>query len=839
MDGNAFVVPPRLRARRRRVPGDARDTTAIDASAAPPSSSSFHFFTQAGYTRFSESGGAPEATLYWDEEQRRATCLALSSTPAPAVAKQPLAENASAENADNASASSGAATAPRAKETVATKAQTPLKSPAVLQATTASAAAVAASTRAVAPAAGLPHARKHLTQIMLEKKFDGKMRVRVENTCRRLSALTILQHELYMQLLQKRIHAQRCGLPAILALSADELTQLQALEPIVKEEQALFCHAFETITKSDGAAVLAQSNVPAFADTWYEKMMMRCRNDVFQMYPRYFEPCLKIGTQTLSTLPGEISVMKHVKEVFSYGSCPTFDEAWFETGSKMAIVEGDSGAGESFLFRNAISADIHAEMLMKKFDCDVAMSSSTLLALFDIEKQKSSSLHRQWVIPIKNRVFVNAKGSSKKHVYFDKPLPAEVVGAREKMSSAGRAHILSTFQAKAMDANKGVLQITRDSSVIQGKVAYHVWELDGRRILVRFTTHALLASMKKGGEEAQSSSGPPESKIRPVSVFVKPDYKYLGVEEEITPSEKRRFWLHSWLRGSSTVLIGRLNPESSVVETWETHSLASLVYGRDGYHSPEWFEPTEHFQLVNEIVAATCSVPVGNYMLRSPSSDSRTGDVELLMAASGGSGSDANNAGESVNGECTRIDLFQFIGGKRVSSDVYEYVLPKWTYVPGRIPYSFRTGTYCLPFFLDGICPTIAAGDEGGCDAVHLRPSRSSNFYWQFEDYSKIVKIAKNVELPLAKGKFQPHWIKPKFPLCQDARSVDPSNPHAPVRCPKPKGECLLPHLTIHEVAERIADKVIHDERAKRKRFKQKNRDQRNGIDRSAGWQTR
>ncbi|KAF1317997.1 Fact complex subunit, partial [Globisporangium splendens] len=769
MDGNAFVVPPRLRARKRKAPVDTRDATTEEPHVAPSSS---HFFTQAGYARFSEYGGTPEAALYWDEEQRRAACLTLSSTPT-AAAKQALRKTPNVGSVDTASAGSGVVSAPSAKETAAAKVPTPQKPPPMLQAATASAAAVAASTRAATPATRPPHTLKHLTQILLEKKFDGKMRVRVENTCRRLSALTIPQHELYMHLLQKRIHAQRCGLPAILALTADEVAQWQVLEPSVKEEQASFCHDFESITKSDRAAVLAQSKVPAFADTW--------------MYPRYFEPCLKIGTQTSSTLPGEVGVMKHVKEVFSFGSCPTFDEAWLENETKMPIAEGDSDAGEFFLSRNAISADIHAEKLMEKFDCDMAMSSSTLLALFDIEKQKSSTLHRQWIIPIKSRVFVNAKGSSKKHVYFDKPLPAEVVGAREKMSSAGRAHILSTLRAKAMDANEGVSQTPRDSSAAQGKVAYHVWELGGRRILVRFTVHALLASMKKGGDEAQSSSVPPENKSRPVSVFVKPDYKYLGVEEQITPSERRRFWLHSWLRGSSTVLIGRLNPESSVVETWETHSLASLVYGRDGYHSPEWFEPTEHFQFVNEIFAATCSVPVGNYLLRSPSSDSKTGDVELLMAASGGGGSDSNIADESVNGEGTRIDLFQFIGGKRVSSGDYEYVLPKWTYVPGRIPYTFRTGTYCLPFFLDGVCPTLAAGDTGGCDAVHLRPSRSSNLYWQFEDYSKIVKIVKSVELPLAK------------------------------------------------VAERIADKVVHDERAKRKRFKKKNRDQRNGIDRSAG----
>lgn len=54
-------------------------------------------------------------------------------------------------------------------------------------------------------------------------------------------------------------------------------------------------------------------------------------------------------------------------------------------------------------------------------------------------------LHK-WIIPIKSRVFVKEKGAAKKHVYFDKPLPTESVGAREKMSNAGRARIFSAFQ---------------------------------------------------------------------------------------------------------------------------------------------------------------------------------------------------------------------------------------------------------------------------------------------------------------------------------------------------------------------------------------------------------
>lgn len=81
-----------------------------------------------------------------------------------------------------------------------------------------------------------------------------------------------------------------------------------------------------------------------------------------------------------------------------------------------------------------------------------------------------------------------------------------------------------------------------------------------------------------------------QAKSHPLSVFVKPDCRFLGIDEQITASEKRRFWLHAWLRGGSVLLIGHLNPRSLTIESWEKHSLASLVYGCDASHAPEWFE---------------------------------------------------------------------------------------------------------------------------------------------------------------------------------------------------------------------------------------------------------
>lgn len=125
----------------------------------------------------------------------------------------------------------------------------------------------------------------------------------------------------------------------------------------------------------------------------YEKMLTHCRNDVFQMYSRYFEPSLHIATRgDMATSTGsDLCVMKHVKEVFSHGACVTVHGERFFNGMQVSTTEdwhvGASPESAS-LVRHAISADVHAEKLMEKFDCDVAIASSTLVRLFDVERQQ-------------------------------------------------------------------------------------------------------------------------------------------------------------------------------------------------------------------------------------------------------------------------------------------------------------------------------------------------------------------------------------------------------------------------------------------------------------------
>jgi hypothetical protein len=78
--------------------------------------------------------------------------------------------------------------------------------------------------------------------------------------------------------------------------------------------------------------------------------------------------------------------VKHVKEVLRIGTAAMIDANQLAPGMRIGGLGEDTASrqGNSLTVRReAISADPHAEGLMLKYDCDIAVSSSTLLALFD------------------------------------------------------------------------------------------------------------------------------------------------------------------------------------------------------------------------------------------------------------------------------------------------------------------------------------------------------------------------------------------------------------------------------------------------------------------------
>jgi hypothetical protein len=81
--------------------------------------------------------------------------------------------------------------------------------------------------------------------------------------------------------------------------------------------------------------------------------------------------------------------MEHVQEVASHGPRVILNDAMLKQNlSVESLIDEDVASVAAW---SAISADPTAEKLMEEHDCDVAMTSSTLLAIFDTSVDEDTS----------------------------------------------------------------------------------------------------------------------------------------------------------------------------------------------------------------------------------------------------------------------------------------------------------------------------------------------------------------------------------------------------------------------------------------------------------------
>ena len=221
-------------------------------------------------------------------------------------------------------------------------------------------------------------------------------------------------------------------------------------------------------------------------------------------------------------------------------------------------------------------------------------------------------------------------------------------------------------------------------------------------------------------------------------------------------------------------------------------------------------------------------LPVGNYLLRPKDAcglstfGKRRDGVEVLMATA------------EPGVETSAIDLYSFMPKASddgvVASLNTVSVLPAWN-LSDRIPYTFQTGMYCLPFLLDGICPTVAMNKN--CEYVHLRlpeqrgskqPMKTKQ--WRFDNYTNMLKqTSANTKSKVLKHAM---WVTLKSGFCGEDKAppsvITTTDLYAPVHCPKRPSECSLPHLTLHQIFERLADDILRTDRKNRGDQKRKNR---------------
>ena len=114
-------------------------------------------------------------------------------------------------------------------------------------------------------------------------------------------------------------------------------------------------------------------------------MLTQCWNDIYRLYPRWFDPCVAI------TLPKDSVSSRfswtdiETTKVATHGVCCTVDLTKLVSGQPL---KSTTNASEGLtldiaLPRQVISTDGQAVQLMETYDCDIAISSSTLVALFD------------------------------------------------------------------------------------------------------------------------------------------------------------------------------------------------------------------------------------------------------------------------------------------------------------------------------------------------------------------------------------------------------------------------------------------------------------------------
>ncbi|KAI9913682.1 hypothetical protein PsorP6_006480 [Peronosclerospora sorghi] len=434
------------------------------------------------------------------------------------------------------------------------------------------------------------HERKKETTDLIQLLADAVDRKRmeaptnpieVENAHRRVSHLSVAQHEAYLKLLYKRVDAQKRGLPGVLALGPEDTKEWHDLHPDVEQEQVVYCRMLARALAAEAAA--QEKHAPTFVLSWYKAMLAQTQHELYRLYPRWFEPCLSVDVPSSSVACATNDATFPANQVFCRGTCCTVDVTQLAPGH---VLETDGLALDIACPRQVISEDPTATHLMETFDCDVAISSSTLVTLFDSDTSTHfASVPTGWGVPIKSRWSTDRK---KKRIYLDRPVPGCTPHTREKVAEAGRAALLARFEVPWISSQ---LESLRDTST-GGQTVYYMWPLQDKRILVRSTIHASM--IVRDGTEVPHETA--KAATTPLSVFVKPDYQLLGVEEQLTTSERCRFWLHSWLRGGATVLVARLNPRTRLITSWST--------------------PAPKLKMLSVLFAALGDVPVGTYLVR-------------------------------------------------------------------------------------------------------------------------------------------------------------------------------------------------------------------------------
>lgn len=233
--------------------------------------------------------------------------------------------------------------------------------------------------------------------------------------------------------------------------------------------------------------------------------------------------------------------------------------------------------------------------------------------------------------------------------------------------------------------------------------------------------------------------------------------------------------------GSNGFQIGSQQLQSSAI-TLHCFTLQSTSQFKLKLSLTRFCSLTESFQILDRVLLFLSSFPAGTYLLQTTLD--ALSQLRLHRASS-----DATDL----------KSLDSFLALLSIQAEI-DLVPPEWTPQSDRFPYSFRKFSYCPSYLTAGVCITEV------CESVHLRLSHEKGVVF---DDSKVLQSVRSRGRRINTSQIQ---------FCREIE-WNVHRLHARVTC---SAACALPHLTLHQVLERLADQNVREEREKTRQKKRR-----------------
>lgn len=267
------------------------------------------------------------------------------------------------------------------------------------------------------------------------------------------------------------------------------------------------------------------------------------------------------------------------------------------------------------------------------------------------------------------------------------------------------------------------------------------------------------------------------------------DFRRNNEKESICIEQVAHWWLHTWLRGNSSLHVTTVKPDSYELLETKPYSLEDLLamnhtlleYVQFMFFLHNLYDSTQlQFGGVHNLIQTLLDFPMGNYMVQH---EMNRPTIRIFKGIE-------NEESRDQKG----LDLEQFYNTCHVVQNSFDYVLPVWN-LRGYIPYTFAPATYCPSFFDTGTCSIMANNHR--CPNYHIR--RNIKNLFEFHLYKPAGGAGKVLqEKPST-------TLHPTFKYCQAFTKNSPCF-----------AKCKYPHLPMSSILEKLATTLHQNKRCKK-----------------------